>query len=195
MFCWMLQEHVEKAIALNPKDPTNYYLLGRWCYGVRTLDACCFQANYVFTARSELRQVLFLALFGAVTFFCVWTMKHLGNRWMDLRHVHREDVFGSSLGRVWRSRSISVACVRFMFGKTYLLSSFNLNLRLCLQLWYSSDNCKYRYQGDVSVMWNNTAMTLSTLLELLRDVLCRFFVFPFLPPPMRICFRRCLFVC
>jgi len=31
----MLQEHVEKAIALNPKDPTNYYLLGRWWYGVR----------------------------------------------------------------------------------------------------------------------------------------------------------------
>jgi len=34
MLCLSLQEHVEKAITLNPKDPTNYYLLGRWCYGV-----------------------------------------------------------------------------------------------------------------------------------------------------------------
>lgn len=32
------KEHIEKAIALNPKDPTNYYLLGRWCYGVYALS-------------------------------------------------------------------------------------------------------------------------------------------------------------
>jgi len=50
VFRWTLQEHVEKAIALNPKDPTNYYLLGRWCYGVCTLRACVahrFQSNHV----------------------------------------------------------------------------------------------------------------------------------------------------
>jgi len=32
-------------------------------------------------------------------------MKYLGNRWRDVRQIHREDVFGPSLGRVWRSRS------------------------------------------------------------------------------------------
>jgi len=56
---------------------------------------------------------------------------------MDLCHIHIEDVFGPSLGRVWRSRSkvkvtrdqkrhfsaLLVACVRFMFGKTSLASS------------------------------------------------------------------------
>ena len=49
------------------------------------------------------------------------TMKYLGNRWTDLRQIHGEDVFGPSLGRVWRSRSISAAYVRFMIGKTSLL--------------------------------------------------------------------------
>jgi len=47
-----------------------------------------------FTARSELRKVLFLAL--SVT-LC---MKYLGNHWTDLRQIHTEDVFGPSLGRV-----------------------------------------------------------------------------------------------
>jgi len=40
--------------------------------------------------------------------FCL-CMKNLGNRWTDLRQIHTEDVFGLSLGRVWkwgqRSRS------------------------------------------------------------------------------------------
>jgi len=31
--------------------------------------------------------------------FCL-CMKYLGNRWTDLRHIHTEDVFGPSLGRV-----------------------------------------------------------------------------------------------
>jgi len=57
----MLQEHVEKAIALNPKDPTNYYLLGRWCYGVRTLDA------YV-----AFRQITFLPHAVNCGRFCFW---------------------------------------------------------------------------------------------------------------------------
>ena len=50
----------------------------------------------VTTARSELRKVLFLAVFLAlsVTFLFVYA---------DLCQIHREGVFGSSLGRVWRS--------------------------------------------------------------------------------------------
>jgi len=52
-------------------------------------------------ARSELRDVLFLAL--SVT-FCPCA-KYVGSRWPDLRQIHREDMFGSSLGRVWMSRS------------------------------------------------------------------------------------------
>jgi len=40
---------------------------------------------------------------------CLWVfclcMKYLGNRWTDVRQIHTEDVFGASLGRVWRSRS------------------------------------------------------------------------------------------
>jgi len=73
--------------------------------------------------------------------FCFWRrqsvvffslcMKYLGNRWMDLRQIHTEDVSGLSLG-VWRSRSnvkrqghqgqklhflaLSAAWMRFMFG-------------------------------------------------------------------------------
>ena len=37
-------------------------------------------------------------------FFCL-SLKYLGNGWTDMRHIHREDVFGPSLGRVWISRS------------------------------------------------------------------------------------------
>jgi len=45
--------------------------------------------------------------------FCFWRrlwlfclcMKYVGNRWTDLRQIHREDVFGHSLGRVWMWRS------------------------------------------------------------------------------------------
>jgi len=36
---------------------------------------------------------------------------YLGKRWKDLRHIHTENVFGLSLGRVWRSRSILATCV------------------------------------------------------------------------------------
>jgi len=77
----------------------------------------------VLTARSKLREVLF----WHCDFFCLY-MKYLGNRWTDMRQIHREDVFGPSLGRLWMSRSkvkgqghygqkryfsaLSAACVR-----------------------------------------------------------------------------------
>jgi len=54
------------------------------------------------TVCSELLRVLFLAL--SVNFFCL-CMKCLGNCWMDLCQIHRKDMFGPSLGRVWMSRS------------------------------------------------------------------------------------------
>jgi len=57
--------------------------------------------SFLFTARSKLRKVLFLAL--SVT-FCLG-IKYLGNRWTDLCQIHRADMFSPSLGRVWMSRS------------------------------------------------------------------------------------------
>jgi len=76
------------------------------------------------TARSELRKVLFLALSVA---FCL-CMKYLGNRWTDLRQIHTEDVFGPSLGRVWRSRSFGgLRAPGFMFGKKHFCSGFILS--------------------------------------------------------------------
>jgi len=78
------------------------------------------------------------SVFGAVSLFffvCVWNISGTAER-------HKEDVFGPSLGRVWRSKSkvkgqkstspeikkrhfsaLSGACVRFMVGKTSLASS------------------------------------------------------------------------
>jgi len=44
----------------------------------------------------------------------------------------RHRLFGASLGRVWRSSAISVACLRFMFRKTSLLYSWYLR-------WYAVD--------------------------------------------------------
>jgi len=43
---------------------------------------------YMFTTRSELRKVLFLAL--SVTFLFVY--EYLSNRWTDLRQIHTEDM-------------------------------------------------------------------------------------------------------
>ena len=82
----------------------------------------------IFTTCSELYKVLFLALW--LVCLC---MKYLGNCWTDLCQIHREDVFGPSLGRVWMSRSevkvtsdkkwhfwaLSAACMWFVFGKTF----------------------------------------------------------------------------
>jgi len=65
---------------------------------------CTRQPNLalVYIARSELRKVLFFA--PSVCVFCLCT-KYLGNCWTDLRQIHLEEVFGPSIGRVWRSGS------------------------------------------------------------------------------------------
>jgi len=46
------------------------------------------------------------SVFGAVS-LCFLCMKYCisSNRWTNLRRIHTEDMFGPSLGRVWRSRS------------------------------------------------------------------------------------------
>jgi len=56
----------------------------------------------IVTAYIELRKVLFLAPSVCGFFVC---MKYLRNRWTDLRQIRTENMFGPSLGRVWRSRS------------------------------------------------------------------------------------------
>ena len=69
--------------------------------------------------------------------FCFWRrqsvvfclcIKYLRNCWTDLCQVHTEDVFCSSLRRIWRSKvkvardknrhfsTLAAACVQFMFG-------------------------------------------------------------------------------
>jgi len=52
-------------------------------------------------------KVLFLVLsvtFYLFVFFCLW-IKYLGNCWTNFCQIHREDVFGPSLGWDWMSRS------------------------------------------------------------------------------------------
>jgi len=97
-------------------------------------------------ARSELWNVL---LVPSICCFCL-CMKYIG------RQIHTEDVLGPSIGRVWRSRSevkvtrdkktfLSVACVRFMFGKASLGSSYNCFM--CVHLrwaWRSSSRDVYQ---------------------------------------------------
>jgi len=79
--------------------------------------------------------------------FCL-CMKYLGNCWTDLRQIHKEDVFGPSLRRVWMSTSkiksqshqgqkrhflaLLAAFVRFMFDKTSSASSVYLYIYSCV---------------------------------------------------------------
>ena len=45
------------------------------------------------------------SVFGDICDFFGLCMKYLGKRRTDLQQIHREDVFGPSLGGVWMSRS------------------------------------------------------------------------------------------
>jgi len=53
-----------------------------------------------------------------------------GYCWTDMWHIHTEDVFGPSLGPVWRSRSILVACMRFVWQTIFALVAFFCALAL-----------------------------------------------------------------
>jgi len=66
------------------------------------------------TTCSELQwKVLFLEL--SVCGFCLCV--NLGNHWTDLRQIHMEDMFDSSLRRGWRSRSPGTKTTFFgLFG-------------------------------------------------------------------------------
>jgi len=49
-----------------------------------------------------MRKVLF---FRAVSLVFLFEYEIYRERWTDLRQIHKEDMFGPSLGQVWRSRS------------------------------------------------------------------------------------------
>jgi len=74
----------------------------------------------IITARCELRKVVFLAPSCSLwVFFCL-CMKYLGNRWTDLRQIHREDVFGPSLGRT--SLKVKVKGAKFTLRRSLALA-------------------------------------------------------------------------
>jgi len=74
------------------------------------------------TQFSELRKVLFVAL--SVTFLFVYEISREPlNGFAPNSHGRHVWSLARMLGRVWRSRSISAACVRFMFEKKHLCSS------------------------------------------------------------------------
>ena len=68
-------------------------------------------------ARSELGKVCF---WRCLWLFCL-CLKYPRNRWTDLRQFHTEDVFGPSLGHVWRSRSK----VKFTRDKNGIFGAFS----------------------------------------------------------------------
>jgi len=92
----------------------------------------CLASLCFFSARGEPRKVLFLAL--SVTFLFVYEI--FRESLNGLHQIHKENVFGPSLGRVWmrtskvkdqghqrqkrRFSALSAARVRFMFGKHLL---------------------------------------------------------------------------
>ena len=91
----------------------------------------CFPLHspYIFEPSRYHTQFLVPSVCG---FLC---MRCLGNRWTDLCQIHTEDVFGPTLGRVWRSKvkvtrdkkmkfsAFLAACMQCMFGETSLTSS------------------------------------------------------------------------
>ena len=87
----------------------------------------CHSISYIIIVNCGVRKVLFLALSVCVFYLC---MKCLGNRWTDLRQIHTVDVFGLSLGKVWRLRTkmhflpLRRPTCSFMFAETSLASSY-----------------------------------------------------------------------
>jgi len=69
----------------------------RWNVGLRTFSPVSYLLPHTVNG------VRFC--FSAAVCLYYFCMKYLWNRWTDLRQIHREDVFGPSLGRVWMSRS------------------------------------------------------------------------------------------
>ena len=120
---------------------------------LQSTTTCVHIFTYLLPHAVKCRRFCFWRLQYVLFRFCI---KHLRNHWTDLRQIHTEDVFGPSLGQVWRSRSnvkgqghqeqkwhflaLSAACVcvLFMFGKTFLASKiWYLVYWLPLQLFYS----------------------------------------------------------
>ena len=54
LYTYYFQTHIERAIELNPTDPSNHHLLGRWCYGVSQIyisrmDSFLYLAGNIYT--------------------------------------------------------------------------------------------------------------------------------------------------
>jgi len=83
------------------------------------------------------------SVFGAVSVwvFC-FRVKYPWKHWIDLHQINTEEVFGSSLGRVWRSRSPGTKMAFFHhLGGLHaaclpLACSFKFKM-----LWCASNNC------------------------------------------------------
>jgi len=108
------------------------------CPKERDADVDCSlvsTAAFVITARGELRRVMFLALSVCGFFVCVWNISGTAERicakfTRKTCLVPRSDEFeGQGHGQRWRSpgtkMAFSAACMRFMFGKTPLASSWH----------------------------------------------------------------------
>ena len=89
-------------IIRNSLTPHTLFLPQDW--PLRLLSRPYFFSKLVFVFSSFVITVLFLALSAIIFLFCFCLrVKYLRNGWTDLCQIHREDVFGSSLRRVWMS--------------------------------------------------------------------------------------------